>query len=159
MTTMTTVAFRIHAIDPEVLESVRAKGTDVSGNPVEHMVSGDGSPLRCCLRDTEAGENVILFGFEPVIPASPYREIGAVFAHAERCEGPVATDSYPKDWYGRPQVLRAYDSRGWIHPSSTSHDGQDPEKVIAEVFAHPEVVLVHSRNIAYGCYNMAITRA
>jgi hypothetical protein len=158
MTTMTTVAFRIHAIDPELLDSVRAKGIDVSGNPVERLVAGSGSPLRCCLRNTVAGEDVILFGFEPVIPASPYREIGAVFAHAERCEGP-ATDGYPKDWYGRPQVLRAYDSRGWIHGSTTVHDGQDPERVIAEQFAHPEVVLIHSRNIDYGCYNMAITRA
>ncbi len=95
----------------------------------------------------------------PVTPSSTYREIGAVFAHAQRCEGPRGRSEYPAQWRGRPQVLRAYDERGWIHGSSRIHDGLDPEGVIEELLAHPEVVQVHSRNVAYGCYMFTVTRA
>jgi Protein of unknown function (DUF1203) len=107
-TTTTKTSFQIHAIPQEVFERVRASGVDVSGNPVERLTATGGEPLRCCLRDAEAGEQVILFGYEPPIPASPYREIGPVLAHAEHCEGPTDVDSYPSAWRGRAQVLRAY---------------------------------------------------
>jgi Protein of unknown function (DUF1203) len=158
MTSTTTVAFQVHAIDPDPLDTLRANGTDASGNLLEHVVATGGEPLRCCLRYADDGEALILFGFEPALPASPYREVGAVFTHAQRCAGPADGDGYPATWRDRAQVLRAYDSRGWIHDSSTVHEGGDPERVIAEQFAHREVVLIHSRNIAYGCYMFAVTR-
>ncbi|MEV4516372.1 DUF1203 domain-containing protein [Dactylosporangium sp. NPDC049525] len=149
--------FTIHAIDPGTLESVRGKGTDVSGNAIEAVVAGGGEPLRCCLRDAVDGERLILFGYEPVLPPSPYREIGPVFAHAERCDGPAGT-GYPDGWRGRSQVLRAYDARGWIHPATRVHDGSDPEGVLAAILREPAVVRVDSRNVAYGCFMFTVTR-
>jgi hypothetical protein len=158
-TTTAIVAFQIHPIPADVLDQVRARGVDaVSGTPVEHLVADGGEPLRCCLRDASPGEEAILFGYEPPLPTSPYREIGAVFAHAESCPGPNSTQDYPRDWRGRPQVLRAYDMRGWIHEASRTHDGQDPERVIATMLANPDVTQIHSRNIVYGCYMFTITR-
>jgi hypothetical protein len=159
MTRTTTSTFTVHALPADVLEQVRATGLDASGNPVAHLVAEGGEPLRCCLRDARHGEACLLFGYEPPLPPSPYREIGAVFAHAEACPGPRDPGRYPADWYGRPQVLRAYDARGWIHPSTTTHDGHDPEAAIAAVLANPSVVQVHSRNIGYGCYMCTFTRA
>ncbi|NYV74697.1 DUF1203 domain-containing protein, partial [Streptomyces sp. UH6] len=55
-------------------------------------------------------------------------------------------------------VLRAYDARGRIHDATTVHDGTDPEAVIAAQFAHREVVQIHSRNIAWGCFMFRVTR-
>jgi hypothetical protein len=151
--------FRTHPIPAQVLDTVRTTGRDVSGNPVEHIVAAGGEPLRCCLRDAVPGAELMLFGYEPPIPAGPYREVGPVFAHAMPCSGPIHIGRYPPDWYGRPQVLRAYDERGWIHGASRMHDGHQPEAVIAEMLAEPGVVQVHSRNVVYGCYMFAITRA
>ncbi|GAA1886015.1 DUF1203 domain-containing protein [Asanoa iriomotensis] len=151
------MSFRTHAISDETLTGVRTSGRDVSGHPVEPVVATGGEPLRCCLRDAEPGEDLILFGYEPALPASPYREIGPVFAHAQPCSTPPAA-GYPAGWRGRRQVLRAYDKRGWIHPSTRVHDGTDPEAEIAAIFADPEVDRIHSRNVAYGCYMFAITR-
>ncbi len=117
-----------------------------------------GEPLRCCLRDARSGEPVVLFNYSPPLPAaSPYQEAGAVFVHASACGGPSSA-GYPPEWAGRPQVLRAYDARGWIHPATRVHDGSDPEGVLAEVLAEPGVVEVHSRNVAYGCYMFRATR-
>ena len=158
---MTTSTFRIHALPQDVLARVRSTRRDASGNPVaEVRATGSGEPLRCCLRDARAGESLVLFGYEPPIAAgSPYREIGAVFAHAEPCGGAGSGDgAYPPAWRGRRQVLRAYDSRGWIH-AAIVHDGGDPEAEIARLLADPAVVALHSRNVAYGCFMFAVTRA
>jgi len=149
--------FHVHALDGDVLARVRASGVDVSNNPVVRVAADGGEPLRCCLRDAKPGEALILFGHEPPLGSpSPYREIGAVFAHAEPCAGPPA--GYPAAWRGRRQVLRAYDRRGWI-VGAVVHDGSDPEAEIARLLADPAAVQLHSRNVAYGCFMFAVTRA
>jgi uncharacterized protein DUF1203 len=155
---MTSTAFRIHALAPELLERVRATGLDASGNPVARVTAQGTEPLRCCLRNARPGEALILFGHEPPIGASPYREVGAVFACAEPCPGFADPSSYPAAWHGKPQVVRSYDQRGWIHEALV-HDGQDPEAAIARLLADPEAVQVHSRNVAYGCFMFRVTRA
>lgn len=156
--TTTTTDLRIHAVPPALLNQVRASERDASGHPPAGVTAGGGEPLRCCLRDARAGEALILFGYEPPLPPSPYREIGAIFAHAQPCAGPAATDAYPNGWRGRAQVLRAYDDRGWIHAASL-HDGQDPEAAISTLLDDPAVVQIHSRNVSYGCYMFTITRS
>lgn len=148
---------RIHALPTRVLDEVRSTGRDVSGLPVERVTGSGGEPLRCCLRDAVAGEELMLFGYEPPLPPSPYREIGPVYAHAAACPSPAA-GGYPAGWRGRPQVLRAYDRRGWIHPATRVHDGSDPEGVVAEILADPDVEQIHSRNVAYGCFMFTVTR-
>src|SRR5512141_574200 len=155
--TDTTSKFEIHAIPADALARVRSSRTDVSGNPIEPLEAEGGEPLRCCLSDARPGEALILFGYEPPIGNSPYREIGAVFAHAQPCPGPATNGGYPPDWRGRRQVLRAYDRRGWIR-DAVVHDGSDPEREIARLLADPETVQVHSRNVAYGCFMFALTR-
>ena len=154
----TTTAFMISALPLDVLDAVRAGGRDASGSPVEQVEATGGEPLRCCLRDARDGESLLLFGYRPPTADGPYREVGPVFAHADPCAG-YDRDGYPRDWLGRPQVLRAYDSRGWIHPATRVHDGSDPEAAIAAVLGEPGVVEVHSRNVAYGCFMFAVTAA
>ena len=158
MTTATTYDFRIHALPTRVLADVRARDADEAGLPIERLVAAGGEPLRCCLRNAREGERLVLFACTLDLPAGPYRETGPVFAHAEPCAGPAGPASYPQDWYGRPQVLRAYDERGRIHPATTMHDGTDPEAAIDTVLSQPGVVQVHSRNVLYGCYMFTVTR-
>ena len=149
--------FQIHAIPPEALESVRASKIDASGNPVEAVTAEGGEPLRCCLRNARPGEALLLFGYEPPIGKSPYREIGAVFAHAEKCGGRQTSAEYPSDWRKKPQVLRAYDRRGWIR-DAVVHQGANAEAEIARLLQDPEAVQLHSRNVAYGCFMFVVTR-
>jgi hypothetical protein len=159
MTTTAPLTFRIHPMSSEVLDDVRAGGLDASGNPAVPVTAEAGWPLRCCLRNARAGEACLLFNYEPELPAgTPYREVGAVFAHAAPCEGPASDEAYPADWIGRPQVLRAYDARGWIHPATRVHDGSAPWVEISEMLDDADVAEIHSRNIAYGCYMFRITR-
>jgi len=152
-------AFHIHALPDEVLTRARAGGPDASGRQPVHLMAKGGEPVRCCLRDAQPGEPLLLFNHEPALPApSPYRERGAVFVHAESCAREVSRTTYPTDWRGRAQVLRAYDAKGRIHPASNVHDGSDPEAAIEAVLAEPGVVEVHSRNVVYGCWMFTVTR-
>ena len=151
-----TPAFQIHAIPASILARVRSSSLDASGNPVERVRAEGGEPLRCCLRNARPGEELILFGYEPPIGNGPYREIGAVFAHVEACDGPEG-DGYPPEWRGRRQVLRAYDRRGWIRDAIV-HDGAHPEDEIARLLGDPGTVQLHSRNVAYGCFMFVVTR-
>jgi hypothetical protein len=138
-----------------VIHPLNERGTDGVTT-----TAGGGEQLRCCLRNATEGEEILLFNYEPTLPGtdSPYQEKGAVFTHAAACDGPASVTTYPQDWLGRGQALRAYDERGWIHPSTRVHDGSDPEAAIASVLAHPDVVEVHSRNLAYGCFLFKVTR-
>ena len=145
--------FTVHAIPADVVDQLR----EVSGSASATWTAKGGEPVRCCLRDAVPGEELLLVNYEPPLPASPYREVGAVFVHAQACAGP-SDDGYPAEWSRRPQMLRASDDRGWIPPASTTHDRSSPEGVLATVLAQPGVVQVHSRNIAYGCYMFTATR-
>jgi hypothetical protein len=153
-----TSLFEISAIPTELLGRVYASRTDASGNPVVEVTATGGEPLRCCLRDALADEDLLLFGYEPPLPTSPYREVGAIFTHAAPCGGPVTKTTYPSGWRGRPQVLRAYDQRGWIS-GGRLHDGTGPEAVIMELFENKEVVELHSRNVEFGCYMFLVRRS
>lgn len=155
---VTTSVFVLHALPSAVLDEVRAAGHGAAGTPLVDLCAKGGEPLRCCLRDARAGEAIMLFGYAPPLPRSPYRETGAVYAHRHACAGPASRSAYPDDWRGRPQVLRAYDGCGWIHPASRTHDGSDPEAAITQVLDEPGVVQVHSRNVVHGCFMFSATR-
>ena len=151
------MSFHIHAIPEARLAEVRATGVDASGNPVVAVTAEGGEPLRCCLRNARPGEALILFGYEPPIGRSPYREVGPVFACAAPCPGPDGA-GYPAAWIRKPQVLRAYDALGWI-VDAVHHDGAAPEAAIARLFQDPRAVQLHSRNVAYGCFMFQVMRA
>ena len=82
----------------------------------------------------------------------------------ERAERPQDAPTHDQHVPARPAHageygLRAYDVRGWMHPATGVHDGTDLVAAIEAVLAEPGVVQVHSRNVAYGCYMLRVTRA
>lgn len=158
MTVTKLSSYTIHPIPVTALDEVRSSGVGEGGTPVVNLCAVGGEPLRCCLRDAHAGEDIMLFGYSPPLPSSPYREQGAVYAHRDTCGASVTYTTVPPDWSVRPQVLRAYDERGWIHEASCAHDGTDPDGEIVRVLNEPGVVEVHSRNAVHGCLMFVVTR-
>jgi len=158
-TTTTTSAFRLLPMPAEVLADARAGRPDAEGHPPVPVNADGGEPVRCCRTDAAVGDALLLLAFRPALPGddSPYQEVGAVYVHAQPC-GHSPSGEYPEAWRRRPQVLRAYDERGWIHPATRVHDGTDPERELAEVLETPGVVAVHSRNVAYGCWMFTAVR-
>jgi hypothetical protein len=150
--------FRVEAIPTGVVERVRAAGVDDLGNEVVVRVADEpGAPLRCCLRDAEAGERIALIGYRPFPWDGPYAETGPVFVHADGCPGYAGTGAYPEGFRHRQQIFRAYGHDRTIVDARIV-DGAGAEPAIADLLARPEVAFLHSRNVAYGCFMFAIHR-
>jgi len=152
-------AFRIDPIPAARLEAMRRTGTDDAGEPLRPFGTDEpGAPLRCCLREAEAAERLVLIAYRPDGTAGAYREIGPVYVHADACDGYEPTTDYPTGFRHRQQVFRAYDTKGRI-ADAVLVDGAEAEVAIDKFLADPAIVTVHSRNVLYGCYMFAINRA
>lgn len=146
-------------IPPAELQRIRAAGTDEAGNRLtEQTDSAGGSPLRCCLRESEPGERLLLIAYTPPGTRGAYAERGPVFIHAQPCPGYLTPGRYPPGLSHRQQVVRAYDQEGRIADGVLVNDGTQAMAVIRQLLARPGVELVHLRNVGYGCYNFAVRR-
>lgn len=129
-----------------------------------------GSPLRCCLRAIEPGEQVALVSYAPLrrwaeaTGANPgaYDESGPVFIHAEECEGPRRTYGYPFARPGALRTIRRYDVEGHIVGGRLLKIPDDAEagfdQAFREAFSSPAVALVHVRAVEYGCFQFEVRR-
>jgi len=168
-TTEMTTTWQIRAIDPAVLEELRRR--DDAGNPPRLLTDEEGgSPLRCCLRPVRPGERMALVAYAPLrrwaretgADPGPYEELGPVFIHPEPCAGPESA-GYPAAVHGSRRVLRAYSADGRILGGRLTEPEEvaDPESatgVLAEVYADPDVALVHVRAVEFGCFTFEIRR-
>jgi hypothetical protein len=159
-TTTPTVRLQVHALDPRRLDAVRDAGTDGHGNPVTAFpASGQGEPLRCCLRFARSAEQIALISWAPFDHVSPWTEVGPVYVHAERCEGPDHTDSLPEELRTGPRLLRTYradDSMNYDH-NTLVEEGQDLQSVIDGLLALADVATVHVRTVLPQCFLYAVT--
>ncbi len=143
---------------------------DLGGRPVLMTDEEGGSPLRCCLRRIRPGERVALVSYAPLrrwaretgAAPGPYDEVGPVFIHPGECDGPAGT-GYPAELATSHRVLRAYRADGSIlggHMVRADPNGSPVavESALAEMFADPEVALVHGRALEFGCFAFEVRR-
>jgi hypothetical protein len=152
--------FVAEAIPAAELDAIRAAMRDSAGNKLSVQIDEEGgSPLRCCLRETRAGEKALLISYMPPGGTGGYAERGPVFIHAESCGGYGTPSVYPPGLRHRSQTVRAYNEQGRIADGVLVDDGEHAERVIEELLARPDVTLVQLRNVGYGCYNFTARRA
>jgi hypothetical protein len=158
-TVRTSKTLMVHPIDPARLDAVRETGEDGWGNPVTPFAAkGEGEPLRCCLRFAEPGESIALISYAPFVEASPWREVGPVYLHAERCEG-YADAGLPAGLRCGPRVLRTYRADGSMnYEHNTLVGDEDLEPVLDRLLAEPDVATVHVRTLLPQCFLYAVTR-
>lgn len=153
-----TIPLRVTPLPADALDRVRTRGADDFGNPLTPVavVAGE-TPLRCCLRDATAGEQVVLVAWQPSALPGPYAEVGPVFVHAERCAGPAGA-GYPEGFRHRRQLFRAYDAQG-RQVDNEVHEGTGAEAALSALLTRPDVAYVHSRNVLAGCYMFRVDLA
>jgi hypothetical protein len=162
--------FEVRAIDEAVLSQLRH--VDDAGQAPRVVINSAGAPpLRCCLRSAEPGERIALVSYAPLrrwaaatgADPGPYDEVGPVFIHPEPCDGP-AGEEYPVNLLRSRRVFRSYRADGSIiggrlvEPAEVE-DQAGVEQVLAEVFADPEVALVHVRAADVGCFTFEVSRS
>lgn len=158
-TTQTHGTLTIHPLAPERLDAVRERGTDDFGNRfVPFAATGEGEPLRCCLRYARADEPIALISWAPFTDVSPWREVGPVYVHADRCDGYRET-SLPAELRRGPRVLRTYRPDGSMnYEHNTLVGDEDLEPVLDRLLAEPDVATVHVRTVLPQCFHYAVTR-
>jgi hypothetical protein len=149
----------VHAIDPARLDAVRAAGVDGLGNQLRPFAAtGQGEPLRCCLRYAQPGEQIALISYAPFEHPSVWREVGPVYIHAARCDGYTPTGDLPEQLATGPRVLRTYradDTMNYEHNTVVT-DAADLQPIIEGLFCEPDVGTVHVRTLAPQCFLYAV---
>ena len=150
----------VHAISPAHLDKVRAAGADGHGNRLRPFAAtGQGEPLRCCLRYAGPGEQITLISYAPLGYPSVWREVGPVYIHAERCGGYLPTGRLPGQLATGPRVLRTYradDTMNYDHNTVVTGEAE-LEPIIGRLLAEPGVATVHVRTLAPQCFLYAVT--
>ena len=149
----------VHAIDPGRLDGVRSTGVDGHGNQLRPFAAtGEGEPLRCCLRHAEPGEQITLISYAPFEHPSVWREVGPVYIHAARCEGYTPTGRLPQQLATGPRVLRTYraDATMNYEHNTVVTDEVDLEPIIERLLRNPDVTTVHVRTLAPQCFLYAV---
>lgn len=156
----TTPRLLVQAIDPARLDLVRAAGTDGHGNQLSPFAAtGQGEPLRCCLRYAEPDEQITLISYAPFDHPSVWTEVGPVYIHATRCDGHTPTGRLPEQLAVGPRVLRTYradDTMNYDHNTVVT-DEADLEPVIERLLSETGVATVHVRTLAPQCFLYAVT--
>jgi len=146
------------AVDAPATLRIDALPTDLPITGWRTLIDPDGgAPLRCCLRDSRAGERITLGSVSPPGPAGAYAETGPVYVHTDRCAGPTSA-GYPEEFRSRRQVFRAYGPDGTIVGGEVVEPGTGQEAVAERLLGDPAVAFLHSHNVIYGCYMFAIRR-
>ena len=157
-TQQTQQTLTVHPLDPARLDAVRAAGVDEFGNPFTPFdASGDGEPLRCCLRFAREGEQIALISWAPFTEVSPWREVGPVYVHAEHCAG-YDEHALPGQLRRGPVLLRTYYADGSMdYEHNTVVGDEDIEPVLDRLLAEPDVAQVHVRSLRPQCFLYAVT--
>jgi len=159
-TTLTQQTLTVHAIDPARLDAVRAAGIDEFGNPfTSYDASGQGEPLRCCLRGAAVDESIALISYAPFETPSPWREVGPVYVHADQCTGYDTGSELPTQLRTGPRLLRTYRADATMNYAHNTlvADGEDIEATVTALLAEPDVARVHVRTVLPQCFLYEIT--
>lgn len=149
----------VHAVDPAHLDVIRTTGADGHGNQLRPFAAtGQGEPLRCCLRYADPGEQIALISYAPFEQPSVWREVGPVYIHAARCQGYIPTGHLPEQLATGPRVLRTYradDTMNYEHNTVVSEQTH-LQPIIVRLLCAPDVATVHVRTLAPQCFLYAV---
>lgn len=154
------MTLHVTGIDTDDLAAAIAAGQDHAGNPIEPFIDDDGGwPLRCCLSDSQPGDEIAIIAWSPFPWKGAYAETGPVVVHTTRCPG-AAAPALPQDFDARAMVLRPYghDQRIAYHRVRHVQAGASLSAELQELLAEADVDFVHGRNVTGGCYAFTATR-
>ena len=138
-------------------EARRTQRSPQYGHPAHRELAQSYGPCRLCLRTFAIGdEDRLLFTYQPFSEAGSLPAPGPVFIHANHCER-FSASTLPQDFRRLPLVIEGFRGGGTL-AVQTRVAAEDPEAVVARVFAEPGVEYAHIRNGEAGCFMARIDR-
>lgn len=151
---------RFSAMPTADAENLWNGGTDAYGFLPETMVSdGPGHPCRHCLKNIDAGEELLVFAYRPFPELQPYAETGPVFLHKERCERYAAEEVLPPVLTSPDFIVRGYNADNRIvYGTGAVTLTPDIRSYATQLLERPEIAYVHVRSARNNCYQCRIDR-
>jgi hypothetical protein len=150
--------FAFHALPPALADHARRTAIE-HGCAVTVAGDDDGPyPVRCCLRDAEAGEGVLLLSAQPVTADSPYAAPGPIYLHLHPCEGYRPDGDVPEILQKRLLSVRAFDGAHMMTGTEVVQ-GADLEPAAERLLAISGTAYLHVHFAGAGCFACRIERA
>ncbi|NMN71122.1 DUF1203 domain-containing protein [Rhizobium sp. 57MFTsu3.2] len=151
---------RFSAMPTANAENLWNGGTDAYGFVPETMVSdGPGHPCRHCLKNIDAGEELLVFAYRPFPELQPYAETGPVFLHKEPCERYAAEEVLPPVLTSPDFIVRGYNADNRIvYGTGAVTLTPDIRSYATQLLERPEIAYVHVRSARNNCYQCRIDR-
>lgn len=154
-------AVEIFGADANRLDELRSTRRDHLGNLVQSFIDENGGwPLRCCLADSEAGDELAIVAWSPFPWSGAYAEVGPIVIHSRDCAG-RSGNGVPTQFLSRRQLVRPYgrDRRiAYDRIVIVEADGSLPA-VLADLLTDGHIEFAHVRNVLSGCYSFTAQRA
>ena len=148
------------ALTSEDVNALRAGAADALENPPERAIStGEGMPCRHCLKNIDAGKEMLIVSFKPFRGSHPYTEIGPIFLCADMCTRGGGAD-LPAILQSSPDYLiKGYDADERIVYGTGQVVPVDELKTqIGGILADPKIAFVDVRSARNNCYMVRVTR-
>jgi len=141
-------------------DHLRNGGADAYGRLPETMASdGPGYPCRHCLRNIDAGEDVLVLAYRPFPELQPYAETGPIFLHKKACERYAAEEILPPVLSAPDYIVRGYGANDRIVYGSGAVTPTDKIAARAEeLLAREDIAYVHVRSARNNCYQCRIDK-
>ncbi|MDQ0561472.1 hypothetical protein QO004_003266 [Rhizobium mesoamericanum] len=135
-------------------------GRDAYGFLPETMVSdGPGHPCRHCLKNIDAGEELLVFAYRPFPELQPYAETGPIFLHKQPCERYAAEEVLPPVLTSPDFIVRGYNTENRIvYGTGAVTPTPDIRSYATQLLDRPDIAYVHVRSARNNCYQCRIDR-
>lgn len=142
-----------------VITPLPAGEVDTEARSARRQVADGPEPCRRCLRNTEAGDRLVLAPYNPFRRSSPYAGDGPVFVHADGCERfRSEPDVVSEQVTGRVLSVRAYDEDAMMTGAAVL-PGERFAEHVPELLGDPRVAFLHVHFAGAGCFAFRVDRA
>ena len=153
-------AYRVIALAQEVADADRAtRLSPFSSHPTHVEIARGHGPCRLCLHAFTVGQDRrILFTFDPFAGLEPLPLPGPVFIHEAACARHAEDAGFPEDIRTRQLTIQGYGAKRRLVVEEHLQD-EDVDVAIDRLLKRAEVLYLHVRDTAAGCYDFRIERA
>jgi hypothetical protein len=116
-----------------------------------------GAPCRHCLRPAAAGDELLLFTYQPFTGSGPYAVPSPVYLHARDCERYATRGELPELVRTGLRAVRSYDADHDLVDGDVA-EGDDLEPLVNRLFEDPRATYLHVHSATAGCFTCRIDR-
>ena len=150
-------AITFHALPEDLTEHARRSAVE-HGRAVDTAADDGPYPVRCCLRDVDGGEGVLLVSAQPPTATSPYAAPGPIYLHRDACDGYRPNGRVPEILRDRLLSLRGYDGAHMMTATEVVR-GEGLEPAAERLFAVEATAYIHAHFAGAGCFACRIEPA